>query len=124
MTWEELLAQSAALLNDASQSDYTNAILLPYLNIALLELEEVFELNNVPVTNETSAVLNVTAGVSAIGFATTPTTLPLNLKEIQRVWCSNEGQASWVLVERRDFLTQDILANNTLVGYFSVWAWI
>lgn len=125
MTWAELLLNSATLMNDSSQRKYTNTVLLPFLNMALLELEETFELNNVPKTNETSAVINVPAGDTTIAFGASPDPeLPADLVEIQRLWQSQEGQNNWVPVVRKDFLTQDQLSNNTEVGYFSVWAWI
>lgn len=125
MTYEEVLVQSRALLNDQDGALYTNAIMLPYLNLALAETQELFEQNNVPVTNETSAVIEVPDGTSAITFPPDPIIpntpyLPSNLVEIQRVWYSNSGQNNWFSVTRRDFLTG---GNDTLVSYFSVWAW-
>lgn len=129
MTWEELLQLSATLLNDSSQEEYTNAVLLPFLNMTLSELQEVFELNNIPITNETSPVIEVDAGVSSIGFPPDPPVvgtpyLPSNLVEIQRLWQSNRGQNTWTPLTKRDYLTADELSNNTEVGYFSVWAWM
>jgi hypothetical protein len=128
LTYEELLTQTRALLNDQDNQVNTNAVLLPYLNLALAETQELFEQNNVPVTNETSAVIEVPSGTSIITFPPDPIIpntpyLPANLVEIQRVWYSNFGQNNWFPVIRRDFLTGDELGNGALVGYFSVWAW-
>lgn len=129
MTYEELLTQTRALLNDQDNQVSTNAVLLPYLNLALSETQELFAQNNVPVTNETSAVIEVPDGTSVIGFPPDPIVvgtpyLPSDLIEIQRLFYSNSGQDNWFPVAKRDFLTADTLGNNTQVSYFAVWAWM
>lgn len=123
MTWTELLNQVRALLNDTDGAVYTDAVLLPYLNIARGELQELFELNNIPVTNTTSDVINVPAGTSAIGFDTPlPAVLPSDLIEIQRLWESQEDQDMWVPMEKREYLTSALLGNTELT-VFQVWSW-
>lgn len=117
------MAQSAALMNDQARDVYNDTVVLPYLNIARSQLKQTFELNNVPVTNETSATIPTEAGLTAIGVETDPA-LPSDLIEIQRLWESQEGQETWLPMTRRDFLTQDILPNNTQISFFRVWAWM
>ena len=129
MTWEELLQLSATLLNDSSQDEYTNAVLLPFLNMTLGELQETYQLNNIPITNETSDVIEMDSGDDTVGFPPTPPIagtpyLPSNLVEIQRLWQSKRDQNTWTPVTKRDYLTQDELSANTEVGYFGVWAWM
>lgn len=129
MTWAELLQLSATLLNDSAQEEYDNVVLLPFLNMARNELQEVFELNEIPVVHETSAVINVPSGQAAVVFAPDPPIvgvdyLPSDLIEINRLWMSQEGQGNWVPVTKREYLTQDELNNNSEVGYFTVWAWM
>lgn len=125
MTYEEVLDLSRASLNDVGVGVYDNTVLLPYLNMSLMELQELFEQSNVPVTFKTSATINVPAGsfgITEIGFSTSPA-LPEDLIEIQEVWQSQEGQNNWVPVQRKNYLTQDILS-NTQISYIAVWAWI
>ena len=121
MTYEEILTLGAALLNDTERAVYTDTVMLPYLNIARMELEEIFELNNIPTTNETSAVIIVPDGIDEIGFSTTPP-LPANLVEIQRLWESQTGQDNFFPVTKKDFLTSSILG-NTERSFFGVWSW-
>jgi len=91
LTAATVMDDSAAHLNDVVKTIYTYAIQIPYLNIAVNELKELFELNNIPVTAETSAALSVDSGVTAIGFAPTPpvggvTYLPNDLIEPIMLW--------------------------------------
>lgn len=120
--WSSNLQKSAALMNDQDRSTYTDAVLLPYLNIALSELQEVFELNNIPVTNETSTAIVVPAGTSLIGYLTVPA-LPTDLVEIQQLWESQTGLDSWSPVTKKEYLTAAIL-NGVSLSVFGVWAWI
>jgi len=128
MIYDDVLTNSAAFLNDASKSDYTNAVQLPYLNIALSELQEIFALNGIPVTQESSAVINVVSGQTAI--TSPPDTpvggvdyLPSDLVEINRLYSSPEGQSNWSKVSRVEYLTEfDV--GNVSVSHIGVWAWM
>ena len=120
-TWTSLLGRSAALLNDQDRANYTDTVLLPYLNISLAELQEIFELNNIPVTSKSSSTLAVPAGTSAIGFTTVPA-LPTDLVEIQELFESQTGQENWVHVTKREYLTNAILGSTPLT-MFGIWAW-
>lgn len=126
MNYSRILARAAGLLNDRGRAVYTDAVLLEYLNTAREELQEVFELNNIPVTNATSSVINVPAGITEIGFE--PATvgdpvLPSGLVEIQNLWESLEDQEAWTPVTRVEFLPQGVSVNGSPVTYFSVYAW-
>ena len=128
MTWEESLAVSAALLNDPLQESFTNAVMLPYLNLARSELQESFELNNIPVTNETSAIIPVPAGTIAIGYPPDPPLvgtpyLPDDLIEIQELYESQTDQNNWIPLTKKNFLTTSTLGNTEL-SIFGVWAWM
>jgi len=111
----------SVLMNDKAQAVYTNAECLPYLNLALNELQEIFELNDIPVTNETSAAIKVKSGVKSIGFDTTPA-LPSDLIEIQQLWESTSGLNQWIPVDKRETIPHYI-ENNTTISQFLVWAW-
>lgn len=121
MNYRKNLASSAALLNDTERAEYNDDVLLPYLNIARTELQEVFALDNIPVTNKTSATIMVPAGTTEIGFETTPA-LPSDLVEIQELFESPTGQETWMSMTRKAFLT-DQNPGNAELSYFLVWAW-
>jgi len=109
-------------MNDTAKTIYTDIAQLPYLNTALDELQEYFELNNIPSTNEVSDILNVSAGISVIGNNTVPQ-LPTNLIEIQRLWESPEGTNNFIPMTKREFLPH-YLENNTTISQFLIWAWM
>lgn len=117
----EIIDMVASLQNDTAQSVYNDAACLPYLNMALDALQEEFELNNVPVTNEKSAVLTVPALTTVIGFTTIPA-LPSDLIEIQQLWESPTGQETWIPVDKREFIPQYLTAPP--ISQFLIWAWM
>lgn len=123
-TPEEIMDMAASLLNDTAQTVYTDTALLPYINMALDALQEEFETQNIPVTNEVSAILNVplNANQTHIGFAGTIPILPGDLLEIQRLWESQEGQNQWVPMVRKDFIPHYIEGVQT--NMLLIWAWI
>lgn len=83
----EVMDSAAAVLNDVDKTTYDYATQLPYLKLALQELQEVFQLNSLPVTELSSAAIPVKANVTDLEFnATGNTRLPDNLIEIQGIW--------------------------------------
>ena len=117
----EIITTVAGLMNDFSQSMYNNAACLPFLNLSLDELQELYELNGIPATNETSTAITVKSGVSKIGFDTTPA-LPSDLIEIQELWESPFGLNQWTKVDKKEFLPH-YLQDNTTISQFLLWAW-
>lgn len=105
-----IMNQAAVLMNDAARSIYTYTIQIPYLNIALQELQEIFELNNIPVTDTvTSSPITVPTGTTAIGFAPVPANpnvpyLPVDFIEPKVVWERQTGVDPYVPMTRLDFL--------------------
>lgn len=120
-TPSQIIGTVAALMNDAAQTEYTNAACLPYLNIALDILQETFELNGLPVTNKTSAVIVVPSGTAYIGFSTTPA-LPYDLIEIQQLWESDTGLNRWIPMVKKEFIPSS-LRSSSLLSQFFIWAW-
>ena len=47
LTAAQVMDASASMLNDTAKTSYTYVAQIPYLNMALRELQEFFELNNV-----------------------------------------------------------------------------
>ena len=115
---------SASLQNDTAKTIYTYEAQLPYLNMTLDELQEQFELNNIPVTNETSTIITVpaavTPGSTQIGFTTIPA-LPSNLIEIQQLWEELTNTPPFVQMTRLDFLPHYL--EGYLVQQFQYWCW-
>lgn len=125
----EIISAVAALQNDAGQSHYTDGACLPYLNLALDELQEIFEENNIPVTNEESAELSVnpatatvTNGQVIIAFTGTLPLLPSNLIEIQEIWESNDGGNTWISMSKKDFIPHNL--ETLQLSSFGEWAWV
>lgn len=88
---------AATLMNDTAQTVFTNEACLPYLNIALNELQETLEHNNIPCTNEVSMITSVPAGVTEI-------MPPERLIEIQQIWESPTGLFKWIPMSRKEFI--------------------
>lgn len=120
----EILATSAAFLNDPSQGMFTNVKMLPYFNQALRDLQEKYELYDIPITHETTDVISVPAGsvgITSIGFIGPGPKLPRNLIELKQVWESPSGQETWTRMSPRDFLSQQQL--NSQIPQFLVYTW-
>lgn len=83
----ECMDSCAAVLNDVDKTTYNYTTQLPYLKLALQELQEIFELNALPVTEFSSQSIPVASNVTDLEFnAVGQTRLPDNLIEIQGIW--------------------------------------
>ena len=115
----DVMDRAAVLYNDAAKSIVTYAVQIPYVNVALDELQETMELNNVPMTNEVSSILAVTVGITDIGGSTGPA-LPADLIEIQgayeRMTGSNED---FQIMSKVEFLPPFVVTVEALI----YWAW-
>lgn len=97
-TLGSVMDTAAVLLNDPSKTDYTYVKQLPLARMALQELEEEFEQNNVQTTNVESAVISAVAGATTI-------TLPTGLVEIQQMWERLSGTSDpFIPVTKVEFL--------------------
>jgi len=125
-TPREIIAMVSALMNDTAQTVYTEPAVLPYLNMALNDLQETYEQNNVPVTNEVSEVITVPAGINRIAFRqypseTEPPEIPADLIEIRRLWESTTGANNWSPMVRKDSLPLQLSGIET--NKLLYWAW-
>lgn len=121
-TASTVFAQSAALLNDTVQAVFTDEVQAPYLNLALQELQEEFELNNVAVTNSTSAVITVPAETTQITREPTVADAlphyPNDLVEIQQLWEQNSGETrNYIPMTRKEFLPYYLQPTNNLIFF-------
>jgi hypothetical protein len=117
-----IMQASASFLNDINRRIFTDDVLTPYLNVALTDLQEIFQLNNIPVTNQTSSSLAVAAGISEIAFTGTVPTLPPDLVEIRQLWESPSGLNQWTPMKKMEFLPH-YYESPILSNQFLIWAW-
>jgi hypothetical protein len=103
----------APLLNDPDKTDYTYITMLPYLNLAIGELNELLEESNVGVTNEVSPVYIVRAGNNIL------TNPPHDMIEIQEIGERQLGdKGPFIPLPRREFLDSLPVSNS-----LSFWTW-
>lgn len=125
LTAGQVMEKSASLLNDTARTNYTFAAQLPYLQIALQELQEAFELNGIPVTQLTSAVIQLDAGTTEIVYngAGTPTnpSLPNDFVEPQQLWERTRNIDPWVPMTRRDYLPHQLEGTQYYNFLYFVW---
>lgn len=116
---------SATLMNDTAKSVYTYTAQLPYLKLAMQELQEWFELNNIPVTQLVSPVIQVDAGVTSINYnaagTSTNPTLPNDFVEPAQLWERARNTNPFVPMTRRDYLPHDL--EGTLSNSFVYFVW-
>lgn len=109
----------AGLLNDTAKTIFTYVIQVPYMNMAVNELQESFELNNIPFTNELPATVIITAGMTDIGGTTGPA-LPTDLIEIQKLSERPNGTTEdYYPMTRYEFLPTTVEITSNL----EVWTW-
>jgi 2C-methyl-D-erythritol 2,4-cyclodiphosphate synthase len=121
ITSAEVMEDVATLMNDTARRTYKDAAVLPYLRIAMKDLANEFQLNDIPISIETSDVITLTAGVTSIGFTTDPK-LPDDLLEIICLWERTSGTSNqWVEMEKRFILPQSL--ENQNVTQFLIYAW-
>jgi hypothetical protein len=113
MTPTNILLRSAALLNDQAQTVYTNTVQIPYLNMALEELQEIFELNDINYALDVSAIIQVNAG-------STTFTLPADLIEIKEMWERARNINPFTRMSRKDFIPHYLEGQQ--IGQFLIWA--
>lgn len=111
---------SAALLNDVAKSTYTYAVQIPFLNISLRELQELYEQNQIPATDVLSAILTVPSGTSEISFTSSPA-LPSNLIEPQLLWEAPTGTTPFTPMTRINWIPQTQIGVE--ISQFVVYVW-
>src|SRR4030095_4770551 len=116
---------AASLMNDTAKTVYTYAAQSPYLRISLQELRELFELNNIPVTQQTSAVVQINAGITAIVYnaAGTPVApkLPDDMVEPAQLWERARGIDPYVPMTKQDYLPHNV--EGVLTSQFIFYTW-
>lgn len=129
LTAGEVMDKSASLMNDTAKTVYTYTVQIPYLNMALAELQEHFQLNNIPVTSVTSAGITVPIGTTEIGPVdggvgeTTAPNYPTDLIEIQQLWERLSGSEDpYVPLVKKEYLPHFL--DDMPVSSLLIWAWV
>lgn len=119
---QTVMDAAASLLNDTAKTNYGYAVQVPYINIALAELQEIFELNNISCTDIVSAIIAMGIGDTTISYnAVGQPALPSDMIEPQQVWESQHGQNIWTPMARRLFLPHYLEGIST--NMFLVYVW-
>lgn len=119
------MALAASDMNDSAQTNYTMEALLPYFNMAVEELFQRMEENNIPITNKTSTILTVPAGITEIPFYSTTQTvvLPPDLIEPAGIWESNNDGNTWTPMGKVEKIDPNIQYNQN-ISSFSIYEWL
>lgn len=120
----EVMDSAAAVLNDVDKTTYDYDTQLPYLKLALQELQEVFELNSLPVTEFSSQAIPVGANITELEFNVAgQTRLPDNLIEIQSIheWTNSfwspVSRGSYVWKGNKLYLQESNIARDIKIDY-------
>lgn len=123
-----VMDKAASLMNDTAKTVYSYTAQLPYLQMALDELQEEFELNNIPVTNDTSAVITIQIGtttispVDGIGAGPAPN-YPEDVVEFQQLWERLSGSSEpYIPVRQVDYLPHNL--DGLPVSELQYWSFI
>src|SRR6185436_19474415 len=118
LTADEIMSRSRAALNDRAGDLFTNEVLLPYLNNAWDELQSDLQAHGLPVTTQTSSILQIPANTLVLNDISTPP-LPDNIIEPIDLYERLPGVQNWSLMtERPNGLFKG--APSTRLG---VWRW-
>jgi hypothetical protein len=118
----QVMAAAASLMNDTARTVYTYTVQIPYLRIAMNELQERYQLNAIPATQKSSVVIPVDAGETEITFnAVGSPALPDDLIEPERLWERNRNINPFVPMTKVEYLPHDMegVPTNNFVWY--VW---
>ena len=117
-----VMDKSASLMNDTAKVVYTYVALIPYLNIALQELQEEFQLNSIPSTELTSAVIQVNAGFSEIVYnGVGVPSLPTDMVEPAQLWERTRNIDPFIPMSKRDYLPH--VLEGITVSQFMYYVW-
>jgi len=120
MIAKQVMDASAVLLNDKALSVFTYTDQIPFLNIALDELQEELELNNVPTTNKTAAVITILTGITGIGGGGGNPDLPPNTVEPINLFERVTGSTyTFMQMTKVDFLP----VNQVPTAFLLFWSW-
>lgn len=111
-TAKDRLDEAALFLNDPNRTQYTYSVLLPFLKIALQELEDIFIANGVSFVLKESAVIPVLANALTL---TLPSDFLLPIKLEERATGSSD---TFKELLEKEFTPEDVPADE-----LKYWTW-
>jgi hypothetical protein len=123
ITASQMMDKAASLMNDTAKEVYTYEAQLPYFQMAVDELQEIFELNNIPVTQASTVEIDIDVGTTQVNPVEDPApNYPANLIEIQQIWERLQGSTQpYLPMTKRDFLPHYLQDQNVDALVFWVW---
>lgn len=121
LTAGTVMNMAAVLLNDKDRTQYTYPIQVPFVQMALQELQEYYELHSLAVTEDVSAIIQINAGLSEITYGTIDPKLPDDLVEPQQVWERTRNVNPFVPMTRREYLPHSLEGVTISQLIFYVW---
>lgn len=113
---------AASLMNDTAQTVYNYAAQVPYINMALKELREVYELNSIPAAQNVSAVIQMDTGETEIIYnAIGSPALPDDFVEPVTLWERPRDVDPFVPMTRKSFLPREMQGVETSQFIYYVW---
>lgn len=113
---------AAALMNDSAKVVYTYTIQVPYLNIALNELQEFYELHSMPSSQKSSTVIQVDAGETELTYGAVGTpALPDDMIEPEQLWERPRNDDPYIPMTRRSYLPHNL--EGVAVSQFMYYVW-
>ncbi len=112
----------ASLMNDSAKTNYTYNAIIPYLRIAMNELQEHYQLNAISSTEVSTAAIAIPAGQTQIVFnGVGVPTLPTDLIEPQKLWERPTGIDPYVPMTKREYLPHGLEGIETSQFIYYVW---
>ena len=122
LTSGEVMNRVAALMNDIAMTQYNYITMLPYLNMAIDDLQGAMQLHNIPATEDTATYITLTAGLTQITPAEDILTphYPSDLISIREISERTDGSTdTFVPLKKNDFLNP-----RELTYALRDWAWL
>jgi hypothetical protein len=117
-----VMDKAASLMNDTVRTIYTYTAQVPYLQMALQELREHFELHSIPCTQQSSAVISIPVGTTQIIYnGIGVPKLPDAFVEPLQLWERPAGIDPYIPMHRRDFIPHNLEGIPT--GEFIYFTW-
>lgn len=127
VTAASIMDKVASLMNDTAKTVYTYAAQLPYLQIALDELQEHMESINMSVTNSVSTDINIPADTEvvnpSVGFGVnTAPNYPADLVNVLNIYERSAGSSEpFIPVAFKEFLPTSLVGISS--NQLNYWTW-
>ena len=122
LTAGTVMDRMASLMNDTAKSNYTYVNMLPYLQMALDDLQEQFALNGIATTHILSASITIPANTTGINPSTGAAPVyPADLIQVNRMWEAVTGTNNFVPMIKVDTIDPYLVNMKTSsIGYWAM----